>query len=278
MKSLLLFIDRVLRRFTPDPFVIAILLTVLTIAWATWKTENTALQVVHIWGGSFWNLLEFTLQMAMILLGGFVVAVSPPVKKLLLFLISFIETPTAAILFCCLSACVASYVNWGFGLVVGGIVALEVGKKVTNAPFRLLVASSYSGFLVWHAGLSGSIPITLNTENNKWQDQVGGLVPLQETLFSSINIIALAAMLVLLPLLHLAYLKVLGDEKEEFEVEKDEVEPTTQEPQFLERNFFVALLLVGLGGTYLFTLYDAGQFKLDLNSINFVFFIGVGTL
>ena len=102
MKSVLLIADRLLRKFTPDPFVIAILLTALTMILATIYTQHSATDVVQVWGGSFWGLAEFTLMMAMILLGGYVVAVSPPVKKLLLFFVSFVSTPVQAVLFCTL--------------------------------------------------------------------------------------------------------------------------------------------------------------------------------
>ena len=273
MKSVLLIADRLLRKFTPDPFVIAILLTALTMILATIYTQHSATDVVQVWGGSFWELAEFTLMMAMILLGGYVVAVSPPVKKLLLFFVSFVSTPVQAVLFCTLISCAASYINWGFGLVVGGIVALEVGKKVPKAPFRLLVASSYSGFLVWHAGLSGSIPLTLNTADNKWQEMMGGMVELQETMFSSVNIIALLAILILLPILNLLYLKVVGEEDEQLHAIEEKETDTPNEPQFLENSFLMMLILVGIGGFYLFSLVQDSTFSLNLKSIPFIFFM-----
>lgn len=273
MKSILLFVDRFLRRFTPDPFVIAILLTALSIILATVYTEHSATEVVRVWGGSFWKLASFTLMMAMILLGGYVVAVSPPVKRCLLFLVSFVSTPVQAVLFCTLVSSAASYINWGFGLVIGGIVALEVGKKVPKAPFRLLVASSYSGFLIWHAGLSGSIPLTLNTADNKWQEMTGGMVELKDTMFSSVNIIALIAILILLPILNLLYLKIVGKENEALQATEAKNVDLAKEPQFLEYNMVMMLVLVGIGGFYLFSLVQDSTFSLNLNSVPFIFFM-----
>ena len=272
--KLVLVLDRILRRFTPSPFAIAVLLTAFTIALATFSTDQSSAEVVTAWGSNFWGLTSFTLQMAMILLGGYVVAVSPPIKKLLHLSVSFISTPVQAVLFCTLVSCAASYLNWGFGLVVGGVVALEVGKKVSQVPFRLLVASSYSGFLVWHAGLSGSIPLTLNTDGNKWQETMGGLVELNQTLFSSVNLIALVAILVLLPLLNLLYLKIVGSESKKWKPTRSaEVSAEPIETQFLENNVGISLLLFGLGAFYMFTLIRSGEFGLNLNSINFIFFM-----
>ncbi|MCP4774690.1 MAG: TIGR00366 family protein, partial [Planctomycetaceae bacterium] len=100
MKSLLTTADTVLRRYTPDPFVIALLLTVATFALAVMGTDSQPLETVQWWGSGFWGLAEFTLKMAMILLTGYVVAKSPPVQWFLLSLIKHVKTPTQAVLFC----------------------------------------------------------------------------------------------------------------------------------------------------------------------------------
>ena len=275
MKTVINLLDRLLRKITPDPFVIAIVLTlaVVVMAWA-W-TDHGPVEVVEIWGNGFWNLATFTLQMAMILLGGYVVAMSPPVKRLLGWCVGFVNTPVQAVVFCTLSAMVGSWINWGFGLVVGGIVALEVGKKVPAAPFRLLVASSYSGFLVWHAGLSGSIPLSVNTEGagNLAFNSLGRLVPLSETIFSPLNLIALGSMLVLLPLLNVFLLSAIGDEESSDLKEETVTEKQSTIVPFAERLMLFSGLLVLLGGFYLWIKVSAGNFKLDLNSINFIFFM-----
>ena len=167
MKWLIGLLDRLLQRCTPDPFVIAIILTVVTFVLAVTQTDSTPNAAIQIWGNGLWSLSAFTLKMAMILLGGFVVATSPPVKKLIDRSIGLIRGSTQAVLFCTFISLFASWINWGFGLVVGGVVALEVSRRHPNVPFRVLVASSYSGFLIWHAGLSGSIPLALNTPTDQ---------------------------------------------------------------------------------------------------------------
>ena len=275
MKTVINLLDRLLRKITPDPFVIAIVLTMVVVAMAWAWTDRGPAEVVEIWGNGFWNLATFTLQMAMILLGGYVVATSPPVKKLLGWCVGFVNTPVHAVVFCTLAAMLGSWINWGFGLVIGGVVALEVGKKVSKAPFRLLVASSYSGFLVWHAGLSGSIPLSVNTEGagNLAFGSLGRLVPLSETIFSSLNLIALGSMVVLLPLLNVFQLSAIGEESES-ELQ-EQVTPEFQKPTvpFAERIMLFSGMLVLLGGAYLWLKVSSGTFKLDLNSINFIFFM-----
>ena len=276
MKSLLLCFDRLLRRFTPDPFVIAIILTLVTVGLAWAFTDHGPAKIIEIWGSGFWNLATFTLQMAMILLGGYVVATSPPIKKLLGWLVGFVNSPVQAVVFCTLVAAIASWINWGFGLVIGGVVAVEVSKRVPRAPFRLLVASSYSGFLVWHAGLSGSIPLSVNTDGagNLAFENLNRLVPFSETIFSPLNLIALGSMFVLLPLLNVFQLSVIGSE-EEVVLKTPEPKPLASKADvpFIERIVLFSGLLVLLGGSYLYLQIKADKFKLDLNSINFIFFM-----
>ena len=278
MKSLLTTADTVLRRYTPDPFVIALLLTVATFALAVMGTNSQPLETVQWWGSGFWGLAEFTLKMAMILLTGYVVAKSPPVQWFLLSLIKHVKTPTQAVLFCTFAAMIASWINWGFGLVVGGVVALEVAKRVPAAPFRVLVAASYSGFLVWHAGLSGSIPLALNTETDKiTQELVGFTVPLSQTTFGTVNLIALASIVILLPTVNWCMLKFVGKEQTASDIETRPAVPASVENQelstWLERSFLLAGLVGGLGLLFLAsTLFD-GTFRLNLDSVMFVFFI-----
>ena len=275
MKTVINLLDRLLQKITPDPFVIAIILTMVTVGLAWAYTDHGPAEVIEIWGSGFWNLATFTLQMAMILLGGYVVATSPPVKKSLGWLVGFVNTPVQAVVFCTLATALGSWINWGFGLVIGGVVALEVSKRVPKAPFRLLVASSYSGFLVWHAGLSASIPLSVNTEGagNLAFQNLERLVPLSETIFSTLNLIALGSMVVLLPLLNVYQLSVIGDEPKVKFQDQAESHKTKQYVPFAERIVLFSGLLALLGGVYLWLKISSGTFKLDLNSINFIFFM-----
>ena len=275
MKTVINLLDRLLQKITPDPFVIAIILTMVTVSLAWAYTDHGPAEVIEIWGSGFWNLATFTLQMAMILLGGYVVATSPPVKKSLGWLVGFVNTPVQAVVFCTLATALGSWINWGFGLVIGGVVALEVSKRVPKAPFRLLVASSYSGFLVWHAGLSASIPLSVNTEGagNLAFQNLQRLVPLSETIFSTLNLIALGSMVILLPLLNVYQLSVIGDEPKVKFQDQPESHKTKQHVPFAERIVLFSGLLALLGGVYLWLKISSGTFKLDLNSLNFIFFM-----
>jgi short-chain fatty acids transporter len=48
-------------------------------------------------GKSFWNIIPFTMQMAFVVIGGYVVAVSAPVRKVIDALARFPRTPKVAV-------------------------------------------------------------------------------------------------------------------------------------------------------------------------------------
>lgn len=287
MKKALQFFDRFLQRYVPDPFVIAIFLTLLTLGLAIFYRQDTeqsefdaAKQLALFWGDGFWGLASFTLHMAMILIGGYVVATSRPVNWLLMKMVAWIGSPVQAVLFCTFAAIVASWINWGFGLVVGGVVALEVGKKLPTVPFRVLVASSYSGFLVWHAGLSGSIPLDMNTDGKEFAKLGLELVDTNETLFGSFNLVALASIVVLLPLINLLNLKLAeNDGEREVDlangIKPDNESVTDSSENWLNRSSLPVLALFGMAAFYAYVLWvdETRTWKLDLNSINLTFFM-----
>ncbi len=294
MKKALQFFDRFLQRFVPDPFVIAILLTLLTLFLAVWGQSNqpgfrllsSAEQIVLSWGDGVWKLADFTLHMSMILIGGFVVATSPPVKALLSWLVGGVRTPVQAVLFCTFTAIFFSWINWGLGLVVGGIVALEVGRKIPNVPFRVLVASSYSGFLVWHGGLSGSVPLDMNTAGKVFASQGQTLVDGTKTIFGTFNLCALAAVVLCLPLVNLFCLKLAeNDESDGVQLNPEPVpEEKEQEPEnWLNRSFLAVAIFVVLTAAYCYASFKPEIVnglklasvikKLNLNSINLTLFV-----
>lgn len=91
----------------------------------------------------------------------------------------------------------------GFGLIIGAIYAKEIAKKVKAIDYRLLIASAYSGFVLWHAGFSGSIPLVI--ASGDFSATGGSLteaVPVSQTLFSSYNIFIVVGMWILLPIIN----------------------------------------------------------------------------
>jgi len=276
MQGLISSLDKVMRKYTPDPFVIALLITFFVGLLAWTFTPSSPTQVIEAWGSGFWKLINFTLQMVMILIGGFIVASSPPVAKGLHWITSKIKNQAIAVIAITLLSGLASWLNWGFGLVVGALLAVEIAKRLPNANYRLLVASSYSGFLLWHGGLSGSIPLVVATEGNFSQEWLGKVIPVEETLFSSFNLAALIGLAFLLPLTNWLLLKNSENvplTNKAFHIDSKTSESTSA---FLDNASWIPMLAVIAAGVYLLMLVKQGRFHLDLNSINFIFlFLGI---
>lgn len=271
--------DKLLRRYTPDPFLFAILLTGILFFATLYMTPSSASDIVRYWGDGFWGLIPFTLQMVMVLVGGYVTAVAPPVQKILVSLSRTVRTPGQAVILVTLSATLGCLLNWGLGLIVGGMMCRHVIKQVPTANFRLLVASAYSGFLVWHGGFSGSIPLTLATPGNFSEQMVGGVIPVQETLLSSLNICAVLGLFILLPLTNfwlsrqedINPVSVPDFDAEDLKAASSSPQKSLSPAERIEKSCLVSYTIAGLGGAYLIIQWLSGKLSLNLNSLNFIF-------
>lgn len=201
---------KLIRKYLPDPFVFAIILTVVAAVAAMVSTGQSPLEVVENWGGGVWSLLAFSMQMALVLVCGSALADAPLVKRGLRKMAAFPKTPAMAITTVTLVSSIACWINWGFGLIVGAIFAKEIARAVKGVDYRLLIASAYSGFVVWHSGLSASIPLAMATEGASLVEVSRGAItsaiPISQTIFATYNLIIvfliIAALTVVNTLMH----------------------------------------------------------------------------
>ena len=182
-----------MQKYLPEPFIFAIILTFVAILVAMPVCKQSITEVVSNWGSGVWNLLGFSMQMALVLVTGATLAAAPPIKKSISRLASLPKTPAGAIALVTGISAVACWLNWGFGLIVGAIFAKEIAKKLKNVDYRLLIASAYSGFVVWHAGISGSIPLKMASDINDLVKDTNGIItsviPIGNTILDWHNIV-----------------------------------------------------------------------------------------
>lgn len=191
---------RLVERYLPDSYVFVLLLTLAAAAAALLVERTPPLELLRHWGGGFWELLSFSMQMLLVLVTGFMLASTPPVKALLQRLARLARGAGSAVLLVSLVSLAASWINWGFGLVVGALFARELARLV-RVDYRLLVASAYSGFVVWHGGLAGSVPLTIATEGHFMAERIG-VIPTSQTVFAFYNLAIVAALFVVVPLVN----------------------------------------------------------------------------
>jgi short-chain fatty acids transporter len=170
-------ISSVFERTVPDPFVIAILLTLftaaITLAFGRWPNVpeggSTLLSLLDSWrgDGGIWAFLAFSMQMSLILVTGYALAESRPVRALIDALVTVPRTTAQAVFLVGLVAGALGLINWGLGLVAGALIARDAGRSLhgrgIRAHYPLIVAAGYLGMLVWHGGLSGTAPLKSST-------------------------------------------------------------------------------------------------------------------
>lgn len=263
-------------------FVVALILSLIVYLSAILFTnpDSTldllyAFEVLKFWQMGFWELLEFTLQMVLILVFGHALAISKPVNTLLVKLSQQIKSNTAAVLVTGMTATAAGYVNWGFGLILGAVLAREIGLRGKEAGYNfnypLIAASGYLGMMVWHGGFSGSAPLKVAEEGHFLSNQIG-VIAINETIFSQfnlqINVILIVALLGVL---------IFLSKKKKFKTAFPPLSKTKRIVQGKDKlGSILGLLILGLGITDFFLSSQSFGF-VDLNYVNFMLF-GAGLL
>lgn len=269
-------------RFLPDPFIFCIILTVIVFVAAMPATGMGPMKLVEAWGNGVWALLMFSMQMALVLVLGSALAQAKVVKGIVSAIASLAKTPRQGIIVVTFFSLVACWINWGFGLVVGAILAKEIARQVKGIDYRLLIASAYSGFVIWHAGFSGSIPLALATPGkDALVAATGGavtdVIPTSMTIFAPYNIIIILIILVCLPFIN-AKMHPSPDEviavdpallREEVYEYKDPETPAEK----IENSFITSAIISVAGIIYLVTYFINNGFNVTLNIVNFIFLI-----
>lgn len=279
------FFTQLMRKYLPDPFVFAIGLTLLTFILALLIEDISFIDLTSAWGSGFWDLLAFTTQMAVILAMGYVLATAPITDRFLNKIASYVKTPKQAVIVATLVGAIGSYLNWGFGLVIGGIIAKKLALSVKGVHYPLIIAAAYSGFTVYGLGLSASIPILISTPGHFLEEEMG-VIPLAETIFSLPMILTVLVLLITLPLFN-AMLhpkdpskvieidpKVYADEMKPKKVKQNVLEDNTIATR-LNNSRILSYSIGTLGIIYTIIHFSSGN-NLDLNIINFmILFLGI---
>jgi len=159
------------QRWMPSPFVFTIILTYVA-AGAAWLSEGSNVtDITSSWYEGFWSLLEFAMQMVLILVTATVVAYHPWVKRLILKLVQLPKSGPQAAMVVATFAIVTSWFSWGLGLIFGAILAREMGKRTEEvgmaAHYPLVAVAGYLGLgLTWGWGMSSSPGLLQATDGN----------------------------------------------------------------------------------------------------------------
>lgn len=283
------FCVKLVQRWLPEPFIFAIILTLVAACLAMPICHQTPIEVVENWGGGVWNLLAFAMQMALVLVCGSTLAAAPAIKRVISTLAGIPKTPAAAIALVTGISAIACWLNWGFGLIVGVIFAKEIAKRLSGVDYRLLIASAYSGFVVWHAGLSGSIPLTMATPGEALSKATNGIltepVPVSQTILDYHNLIIVVLVIVAIvitnSLMHpkndiICVDPALLEEDSNQQINKSTDQQSLTPAQRMENSRVLSWIVALLGFTYLIIHLGFRGGSFDLGSVIMLFlFLGV---
>jgi short-chain fatty acids transporter len=211
-------------RVVPDPFAIAVALTVV-VAIAALVAGRAPLDVVRDFGRAdgLWRLLVFTMQMCTMLVLGTALAAAPQVQRGIVWAVEGARGPRQLVGTTAFVAIGLALVNWSLGLVGGALFAREAGRiakrKGWALHYPILCAAGYTGLMTWHGGLSGSAPLKVATEAGMVEilgaplaAAAGGAIPLSSTLFGRLNVIVSVGLWLLGPLLMMALTPRAGED------------------------------------------------------------------
>ena len=297
-----LIVSNTIGRCVPDPFVLALGLTVLTallaMVFVVSGQDRTSEEFTAVldawWNGGIWTFLKFGMQMCLILVTGFALASSKPIRWCIERIASIPrDTASAAALIALVAMC-AGLINWGLGLIVGALLASTcaefLGRRGVRVHYPLICAAGYTGMLTWHGGLSGSAPLKMTKMEEITSilpaEVIATLgvepVPLQASIFSNLNLFVTIGMLVLVPLT--LFLLAPGRESEIRTAADLDVRKTDDKDDDVpNRDGIVAILLNGtvacglLLGMIIYLLRSGGLGRLGPNEVNATM-LGLGML
>ncbi|MDD2358778.1 MAG: TIGR00366 family protein, partial [Thiovulaceae bacterium] len=272
-------LHREIRLSIPDPMILALGLSLVTMILALVFGTNQrpgilgAADVLSYWTMGFWDLLSFSMQMVLILLLGYMLALSPALDNLSSILAKLGNKPVLGAVIISVVAIVVGLINWGLALVLGAVLVKKTAIQAKRSGFAinypLMGSAAYLCMMIWHGGLSGSAPLSVSSENHFLIAKTG-IIPLSSTIFSPMNITATALLLILLPLSVWFFAR-----KGKNEIPEDNLLNQATSLKNLNKNwrpgflsFFGILLLIGL----VFKIIAHKNSSIGLNEINLILF------
>ena len=173
-------------KWFPDAFVF-VAIAVVVVAAAAMINGATPISVSIAFGGGFWSLITFTMQMAFVAIGGYVVATSPPASRLIHRLAKVPATGARAVGLVAIVSMLASLLNWGLSLIFGGLLVRALAeRRELKMDYRAAAAAAYLGLgATWAMGLSSSAAQLQANASSLPQSllPITGVIPFSQTIF-----------------------------------------------------------------------------------------------
>lgn len=283
-------ISALFQRTAPDPFVIAVLLTLVVFLLALLGTEMRAEELIEVWASpsdGVWKFLAFSMQMCLILVTGHALAASKPFASLLARLADLPKSGAQGAAMVALIAASLGTLNWGLGLIAGAIVARDTGRSFARRGiehhYPVLVAAGYLGLMTWHGGFSGTAPLKVSTEAEIASVLPSGVtmqpISIFETILSPMNIVVTGGLLLISPIVMSLLMPRSGGQMASIPTDDSAPAETSAPkaflPRILEDTPIVNLILATMIGAWAIGFYlprgedaSSGIARLTPNEVN----------
>ena len=237
-------------------------------------------------GKNFWTLVPFTMQMVMIIIGGYVVASTPVVRGLIQKLATIPKNGRTAVAMIALFSVLTSLISWGLSLIFSGLLTREMARRVKGMDYRAAGGAAYLGLgAVWALGLSSSAAMMMATKGSIPASlfAISGVIPLKQTLFLWQSLVTALVLVVVSVVLAYASApsaenaKTAEDFGIEYESAERKLEPRTRPGEWLEYSPLLTVLVAAILLWYLFDFFrkspQGALAALDLNTYNLLFIV-----
>lgn len=271
-------------KWFPDAFIF-VAIAVVVVAAAALANGASPQAVSQSFGAGFWSLITFTMQMAFVAIGGYVVATSPPAARLIHAFARWPKTGPGAVGLIAMVSILASLINWGLSLIFGGLLVRALAERSElKMDYRAAAAAAYLGLgATWAMGLSSSAAqLQANPASlPKALLPITGVIPFSETIFLWQSIVVTIVLLVASVLI--AYWSAPGRESAVTAesmgidlVKEDaiQVPPPKQPGEWLEHSPLLTILLVLLAAGWVISEFARQDWMIaisNLNTYNFIF-------
>jgi len=276
-------------KWFPDAWVFALVGIVFVFCFGLLIGESPAKLALE-GGKSFWILIPFTMQMALIIIGGYVVATTPAVYMIIQKVAGITTNPRVAVAWIAFFSMATSLISWGLSLIFSGLLVREMSRRIKGMDYRAAGAAAYLGLgAVWALGFSSSAALMMATKGSIPPKlfEISGLIPLTQTLIIWPNFWTI--MILLVVSIGVAYYSAPKPERaktaEDFGLKFEPVdmamEPRQKPGEWLEYSPLLIILVGGMLVWYLIDLFQKAPTgplaALDLNNYNLIF-ITVGMI
>lgn len=284
------YATRVSNKYMPDPIIFAFILTIIAYILTVVLTPESFLSSIILWHNGLWNLLAFAMQVSLMIITGYALAVTVPVKRLLESIAKLAKSPRQVVLLTSVVIGVFAYINWAMAAIVGAIFVIAISKHCYKNGIRVdypfLVAIAFAGQSTWAWGLSNTIALLVNTPGHFMEEAVG-LIPMSETILSPLGLIgAVLTILIVTPFIFYFMTPkperskgideyapdLLVESEDEKKVEKEESKTVTPADR-LDNSKILSYLIATAGAVYIVYYFWTSGFQLTINLFNFVFLV-----